>query len=125
MTDHITWTGLIRDPFAECVYDAADIICQPSRWEEAFGQVIAEAMAYAKPVVGTRVGGIPEVIVDGESGFLVERRDVKALAEKIDLLAGNDGLREQMGQAGYRIAKSRFDQKNIVDKVINQYDLAP
>lgn len=121
--DHVTWTGLLRDPFAEGLYDAADVVCQPSRWQEAFGQVIAEAMAYAKPVIGTRVGGIPEVIVDGESGFVVESRDVKALADKIQLLAGDVRLRAQMGQAGLRIAKAKFDQRQIVNQIINLYDL--
>jgi glycosyltransferase involved in cell wall biosynthesis len=123
LVDHVTWTGLVRDPFADGLYDAADIICQPSRWEEAFGQVIAEGMAYAKPVIGTRVGGIPEVILDGESGFVVERRDVKTLADKIQLLANNPRLREQMGQAGLRVAKERFDQRQIVNQIVNLYDL--
>jgi glycosyltransferase involved in cell wall biosynthesis len=123
LADHVTWTGLVRDPFADGLYDAADIVCQPSRWEEAFGQVIAEAMAYAKPVIGTRVGGIPEVIIDGETGFVVERRDVKALADKIQLLAGDARLRDQMGQTGFRIAKAKFDQRQIVNQVINLYDL--
>src|SRR5205823_14664795 len=81
--DHTIWTGLVRDPFAEGVYDAADIVCQPSRWEEAFGQTIAEAMACSKPVIGTRGGGIPELIEDGVSGSLVPIRDVSALAAKI------------------------------------------
>jgi L-malate glycosyltransferase len=125
LTDHVTWTGLVQDPFADGVYDAASIVCQPSRWEEAFGQVIAEAMAYGKPVVGTRVGGIPEVIDDGKSGFIVERRDVVGLAEKIILLAENAGLREQMGRASYLVARTRFDLRKIVRQVISLYDLSP
>src|SRR5262249_45610881 len=51
LDDHTLWTGLARDPFAEGIYEATDIVCQPSRWEEAFGQTIAEAMACGKPVV--------------------------------------------------------------------------
>jgi glycosyltransferase involved in cell wall biosynthesis len=70
---HITWTGLVQDPFAEGVYDVADIVCQLSEWEELFGWMIAEAMAYKKPIVATRVGGIPELVEDGVTGFLVER----------------------------------------------------
>src|SRR5215472_7285022 len=49
LREHVTWTGLIKNPFEEGVYDAADILCQMSRWEEAFGWVIAEAMAFGKP----------------------------------------------------------------------------
>jgi len=121
---HITWTGLIQDPFAEGVYDAADIVCQASRWEEAFGQVIAEAMACSKPVIGTRVGGIPEVIEDGKTGFLVSRGDVETLAQKILQLAGDPQLRVQMGQAGRELASSRFELGDIVKQVMELYGIA-
>ena len=97
---HVTWTGLVQDPFAEGVYDAADIVCQASRWEEAFGQVIAEAMAYGKPVIGTRVGGIPELIENDVSGFLIQRGDIESLADRILRLAENVELRQRMGNAG-------------------------
>ena len=44
--ENVTWTGLMKDPFGEGVYDAADVVCQLSRWEEVFGWMIAEAMAF-------------------------------------------------------------------------------
>lgn len=66
LRDHLTWTGLVEDPFTAGVYDAADIVCQVSRWEEVFGWVI-----------GTRVGGIPEVVSDQESGFVIDRGAAK------------------------------------------------
>jgi glycosyltransferase involved in cell wall biosynthesis len=75
LRDNITWTGLVEDPFGEGVYDAADVVCQLSAWEELFGWMIAEAMAFGKPIVATRVGGIPELVNDGVSGFLVNRGD--------------------------------------------------
>ncbi len=121
ITDHVTWTGLIRDPFAEGVYDAADIVCQVSRWEEAFGQVISEAMACGKPVIGTRVGGIPEVIDDGVSGFLIERGDVEALAEKIQQLASDKTLRQKMGAAGSSIALAKFNLEKNVAQLVELY----
>jgi glycosyltransferase involved in cell wall biosynthesis len=124
LRDHITWTGLIQDPFAEGVYDAADIVCQASRWEEAFGQVIAEAMACGKPVIGTRVGGIPEVIEDGHSGFLISRGDYQALAQKILQLAADPQLRSQMGQAGRQLASTRFELGDIVRQVMELYGIA-
>jgi glycosyltransferase involved in cell wall biosynthesis len=119
--DHVTWTGLVQDPFALGLYDAADIVCQPSRWQEAFGQVIAEAMACGKPVVGTRVGGIPEVIQDAQSGFLVERGDVQELAKAILKLAENPTLRHQLGEVGRQIAKQNFDLQLIVKQVVRLY----
>jgi glycosyltransferase involved in cell wall biosynthesis len=121
ISEHVTWTGLVHDPFAAGVYDAADIVCQPSRWGEAFGQVIAEAMACGKPVVGTRVGGIPEVIEDGKSGFIVERGDVAALAERILTLARDPELRRDLGETGRAIARTKFDLKLIVWEIVSLY----
>ena len=118
---NVTWTGLIRDPFAEGVYDAADIVCQVSRWEEAFGQVISEAMACGKPVIGTRVGGIPEVIDDGVSGFLIARGDVEVLAQKIQQLASDKTLREKMGSDGRKIALEKFNLEKNVGQLVELY----
>jgi L-malate glycosyltransferase len=121
--DHVTWTGMVRDPFGEGVYDAADIVCQVSHWEEVFGWMIAEAMAYQKPIVATRVGGIPELVRDGESGFLVERGNVAATAEKILLLSEQPELRRQMGQAGSQITNEKFALKRNVGQMIRLYGL--
>ncbi len=121
--DHVTWTGLVLDPFAEGVYDAADIVCQVSCWEEVFGWVIAEAMAYSKPVLGTRVGGIPELIEDNESGFLVDRGDTIAMFQKVLLLASDPNLRRRMGQAGRQITNRKFNLKQNVGRLIDCYGL--
>jgi len=124
IADHVTWTGLVTDPFSEGVYDAADVVCQVSRWQEAFGQTIVEAMACRKPVIGTRVGGIPELIQDGKSGYLVRAQDVDAIAEKLVLLLSNRELREKMGEAAYSDARNRFDLKQNVRRVIELYGIA-
>jgi glycosyltransferase involved in cell wall biosynthesis len=121
--DHVTWTGLVEDPFGEGVYDVADIICQASNWEEVFGWMIAEGMAYAKPVVGTRVGGIPELVADQQSGFVVERGDAGAVAERILDLASNPDLRARMGLRGCELVATHFDLRVNVAKLIDLYRL--
>jgi glycosyltransferase involved in cell wall biosynthesis len=121
--DHTTWTGLVTDPFSEGVYDGADVVCQVSRWQEGFGQVIAEAMACGKPVIGTRVGAIPEVIEDGKSGFVVERGDVKAIADRILLLLSDQQLRSRMGDNGSAIARVKFDLKQNVKRLLSFYEI--
>jgi glycosyltransferase involved in cell wall biosynthesis len=121
--DHVTWTGMIRDPLVEGAFASADIVCQMSRWEEVFGWVIAEAMAHGKPLVATRVGGIPEVVQDGQSGFLVNRRDPAAMAEKILTLLKDPDLCERMGKRGQQIAREKFDLRINVAKVIKSYGL--
>ena len=124
IADHITWTGLVQDPFAEGLYDAADIVCQPSRWGEAFGQVIAEAMACRKPVIGTTVGGIPEVIEDEVSGFLIAKGDVQTLATRILLLLKTPELRLRMGRAGESISRAKFDLREKVMELVELYSPA-
>jgi len=123
LLDHLTWTGLVEDPFTAGVYDAADILCQASQWEEVFGWVIAEAMAYGRPVIGTRVGGIPEVVSDHESGFLVDRGDVKALAEKMLTLTDDPGRRIAMGNAGRQKVHTHFDLQKNVTQLMESYGI--
>jgi glycosyltransferase involved in cell wall biosynthesis len=122
--DHVTWTGMVRDPLIEGAFASADIFCQMSRWEEVFGWVIAEAMAHSKPLVATRVGGIPEVVQDGQSGFLVNRRDPAAMAERILTLLKDPDLCERMGKRGRQIAREKFDLKNNVAQVVKSYGLS-
>jgi len=120
---HVTFTGVVQDPLLEGLYAASDVVCQMSRWEEVFGYVIAEAMANRRPVVGTRVGGIPEVIHDGISGLLVERGDTTAMAEKILTLLRNPEQRQSMGEAGYRIVAEKFNNQTNVGGLIKLYGI--
>jgi glycosyltransferase involved in cell wall biosynthesis len=124
LADRLTWTGMVDDPFSEGVYDAADVVCQFSRWEEVFGWMIAEAMAHGKPVVATRVGGIPELITNGESGFLVERGDTAAMAERIMTLLADRELRARLGQTGRETVSAKFDLRKNVAQLISSYGIS-
>ena len=123
LADRITWTGTIDDPFGEGVFAASDVVCQFSRWEEVFGWMIAEAMAHAKPVVATRVGGIPELIDEGESGFLVERGNIEAMSQRVLELLNGDGLCRRMGAAGRAIVLTKFDLSKNVTQLIHSYGI--
>jgi glycosyltransferase involved in cell wall biosynthesis len=123
LAGHLTWTGNLVDTLAEGVYAAAEIVCQMSRWEEVFGFVIAEAMASGKPVIATRVGGIPELIDDGQTGFLVDRGDHQAMADKILALLADADLRHSMGCAGRLKAEIRFDLKKNVAELLRSYGI--
>lgn len=120
---HLTWTGMVGNPFNEGVFESADVICQFSRWEEAFGWMIAEAMAHGKPIVATRVGGIPELVRDGESGFLVDRGDTQAMAERVRKLLHDAELRRRFGLAGRAIVQEKFDLRANVANLIGSYRL--
>ena len=121
--DNVTWTGLIKDPFGEGVYDAADVVCQLSRWEEVFGWMIAEAMSFGKPVVATRVGGIPELIDEGTTGFLVDRGDVNLAAERVLTLLDDEELRQTLGCAGRKKTQERFNLQTNVGELIRVYGI--
>jgi glycosyltransferase involved in cell wall biosynthesis len=123
LADRITWTGTIDDPFGEGVFAAADVVCQFSRWEEVFGWMIAEAMAHGKPVVATRVGGIPELIADGESGFLVDRGDTTVMSKRVLQLLSDDDARARMGNLGREIVQMKFDLSKNVTRLIRAYGI--
>jgi len=90
---------------------------------EVFGWVIAEAMAYGRPVVATRVGGIPEVVSEHESGYLIERGDVAALAENLRALIDDPGRRIAMGKAGREKVQTLFDLQKNVKQLLQSYGL--
>ena len=97
-----------------------DIFTLPSLYE-GFGIVLLEAMSLGKPVIGTRVGGIPEVIEDGVNGYLVEPRNPQQMAEKIMYLLKNEALRNQMGAKGKQRVRDRFNIPNMVKAVEDVY----
>ena len=121
MADHVTWTGTVAKPLETGLYAAADVVCQLSRWEEAFGYVIVEALASGRPVVATRVGAIPEMVRDGETGFLVERRNPAETAARILDLLRDPALRHCMGEAGRLRALAEFDQQTNVARLLELY----
>ncbi|MGH9719940.1 MAG: glycosyltransferase family 4 protein [Bryobacteraceae bacterium] len=118
---HVTFTGLVENPMAEGVYAAADVVCQMSRWGEVFGWVNTEAMAFRRPVVATRVGGIPEIVDDGVTGFLVEKGDTPAMARQILQLLRDPGLRQRFGEAGRARCLARFELRANVAQVVEMY----
>jgi len=74
----------------------------PSVWSEPFGMVVIEAMASGRPVIASRIGGIPDIVIDGETGLLVTPGDVDSLSEAIEKLLLNPEMRERFGEAGRR-----------------------
>jgi glycosyltransferase involved in cell wall biosynthesis len=123
LSGHLTWTGRVEDLLREGIYDAADVVCQCSRWQEAFGAVIAEAMAFRRPVVATRVGGIPELVEDGVTGWLAAPGDPEALAGCLERLLRDLEMRARMGEAGRRAAEAKFDLRRNVAELIGWYGL--
>ncbi|KPV39354.1 glycosyltransferase [Alicyclobacillus ferrooxydans] len=87
--------------------DEMDVLLVTSK-NEPFGRVVIEAMLMSKPVIGTRGGGIPEIIADGVTGFLVQTGDTEMMANLLDWLQRNVSLRTNLGRAGYERVVSHF-----------------
>lgn len=81
-------------------YAMSDLFVHPAIWDEPFGMTLTEAMGCGRPVVSTRAGGIPEIVVDGHTGLLVPPGDAPALAEAILALAADPARRAAMGARG-------------------------
>ncbi len=103
--------------------DAADIVTVPSHIEP-LGNATLEAMAHGKPVIGTAVGGIPEMIVDGETGLLVPPQDPEALAKALVSLIEDVSLAKQMGEAARKRCEEVFSLERHVENVLNVYEIA-
>jgi glycosyltransferase involved in cell wall biosynthesis len=96
---------------------ALDIVVVPSTWNEPCSAVVQQAMALSKPVIGTRVGGTPEMVLDGATGLLAPPSDAAALAEAIAALAGDAFRRKQMGIAGRERVEAQFSLRIMTDKI--------
>ena len=118
LTGRVVFAGYRDD--LPVVLSTLDIFVLPS-WSEGFGRANLEAMAAGLPIVSTNVGGIPEVVVDGESGILVPPHDPTALAEAIIRLAEDKNLRKKIGEAG-RIRAEDFSIHKMVNGVMEAYN---
>ena len=96
-------------------WGAADAFVLPSL-KEAAGLVLAEAGAMGLPLVGSRVGGIPEIVRPGETGFLFEPRDGAALGGILAALASDSDLRRRLGGGAQAVVAGEFDSRKQDDK---------
>jgi len=107
---------------------ASDVVVLPSIVDskgdtEGSATLLLEAMACGTPVVGTRVGGIPYAIKDGEGGYLAEQRDTKQLAEKTIMLLKNENVRKEIGERGRKYVEHNFSLNKIAQRYIIEFNL--
>jgi glycosyltransferase involved in cell wall biosynthesis len=117
--DRVVFTG--PRPDARALIGELDVLALPS-WTEGLPLVVLEAMASARPVVATPVGGTPELVEDGETGLLVPPRDPGALAAALRRLLADADLRRRLGEAGERRVRERFSLDAMTGRVLAIYD---
>ncbi len=113
------FTGEVIDPMP--YVELFDIGCLISNWE-GFGNALVEYMLKKKPVIGTAVGGIKDIIDDDINGFLIPPQRPDILADKIIYLLGNPKIARKMGEKGYKKAIENYNMDNWVKKIIKLYN---
>lgn len=119
MASRVIFTGWRDD--VQRILRALDVVVMPSLWE-GFGLVLLEAMAAAKPIVASRVGAIPEIVIDGETGLLVPPKDVKALAQGIVTLIHNPEMAYEFGERGRDRLARKFSTQKMVERTQQVYE---
>lgn len=121
---NVQFLGSVNEAVLAGSYRAADICVVPSMIYESFSYTCAQAMAAGKPVVASRIGGIPETVEDGVTGILVAPGDAAELAQAIVRLAKDPDQRERMGRAGRDRVAKEFDPVMIAQQNLKVYEHA-
>lgn len=119
----VIFTGYVTHDKIPYYLNVLDIYIALSTLDsESFGVAIIEASACEKPVVVSNVGGLPEDVANGETGFIVERKDPIAAANAIEKLVLNEKLRFSMGEAGRNMVEKYFNWEQNVNQMVNIYN---
>jgi glycosyltransferase involved in cell wall biosynthesis len=112
--------GFVPHDELQTLYARAAVVTCPSR-REGFGVACLEAMAHARPVVATNVGGLRDLVVDGETGIVVPPRDPPALRAALERLLADRELRHRLGAAGRERARRHFSWDAVTDATLSAY----
>jgi glycosyltransferase involved in cell wall biosynthesis len=124
IADRVHFLGPIANADLPRYHAISDLFVVPSTDHETFCIAACEAMACTKPVVAARTGGLPEVVRDGETGYLVPPGDAQAMAQRIGALLDDAALRERIGAAGRTWALEMFTWDRVVERVLGSYEQA-
>jgi glycosyltransferase involved in cell wall biosynthesis len=130
LAERVQLAGRVSDEVLNDLYRRCQVFVLPAIVDSAgdtemLGMVSLEAMRYCKPVIATRVGGIADIVQDGETGLLVAQRDPHALADAIDRLLDDPALAERLGRNGYEFARRHFAWPAVLDQTLALYAAAP
>lgn len=121
VADRVKFLGWVKGNDKDNVFRTSSLFCLPS-YAEGFPMAVLDAWAYGLPVVTTPVGGIPDIVVDGENGLLFNPGDVDALAEKLELLIKNAELRKRLSEEAKKLADTTFNAATIAKQLAVIYE---
>ena len=121
IADHVKFLGWVKGNDKDNAFRTSSIFCLPS-YAEGFPMAVLDAWAYGLPIVTTPVGGIPDIVVDGENGLLFNPGDVDALATKLELLMKNADLRKVLSEEAKKLADTTFNVATIAQKLATIYE---
>ena len=111
----IRWMGYVEDK--RIIFSKIDLCVIPSRCHESFGMVAAEATSFGVPVIAAKTGGLPEIILEGETGYLIDPASPHEIAEKLRLLIENPDLRQRMGDTARTHAARSLSRERMVQEM--------
>ena len=115
MVDNVLFIGELTLDRLRDWYATSDVVVLPT-YSEGLGRVLLEAQAMSKPVVAYKVGGVPEAVVNGETGYIIPKGHVQELADKIQQLLKDDRKRNQMGESGRQFVVRKFNVTDLVKR---------
>jgi N-acetyl-alpha-D-glucosaminyl L-malate synthase BshA len=119
LTDHVHFLG--EQDYLESILAMSDLLLLPSE-QESFGLVALEAMSCGVPVVGSRVGGLPEVVVHGETGYLFPVGEIREMADASVGLLSNPEAHRRMSEAARKWSREHFEASTIIPQYERFYE---
>jgi len=119
LSDNVSFYQFTRDPVF--IFERIDILVLPSIYKEGLPNVLLEAMSMATPVVSSRLAGVPEIVKNGETGFMVEPSNKDELTEAINKLCSDNSVLKQMGVNGRRMMEEKFDKQVQFEKFLQYF----
>lgn len=123
--NNVKFYGKVNWKKLKSLYQKATVIVVPSIWFEAFGLVVLESMAFGKPVIASKIGGLPELILNGKTGFLVKPNDSVEIKDKIFKILSNKKLALNMGKNAKKICFKKYGPKIHYKKLMEIYAKRP
>jgi L-malate glycosyltransferase len=120
IASQVEWIGAIPNTEVSEFYQNLDVVVVPSR-KESFGVTAVEGSACARPIIASRVGGLPEVVIDQETGIMVEPENVDALAQAMEHLMQHPEERQRMGRNGREFVLKHYDWQHNVSQMEEVY----